>query len=391
MNNFKLFNLKREWFFLLAIFISFNTMFSNYLYEFDSGDVKGGELLRSILKSSSIILLIFSKPTPSKLLIKKNILFIFIFLFFLISYLFYIPFSIWNELQFFNLYIVLFILFGVGYQKKYIPKLNILLIYMFLFLWLPIDLIAISTGNNLWQNKAFIGGLGNPSSYGIILIYLILINKNIFSPFKESILNFVLIISVLFTQAMMPILILLLFSFSIFKKRFLFIIFTFLIIIGLFYLNLFLDTVGFNDLHFLNKIISLYQSGLLADTASVSYRLEYWLDINRLFDNPLKFLFGHVNRASYNAGDGQYVAYLTSFGVPIFFIFIFSFFRILSNFKNQNFINGKGYKLFFIAFTLILLTNRYLDYWPNAIIIFLIINHINLEKHEYWNNQSFSI
>ena len=94
MNNF---NLKREWFFLLGIFISFNTMFSNYLYEFDSGDVKGGELLRSILKFSSIILLIFSKPTPSKLLIKKNRLFIFTFLFFLISYLFYIPFSIWNE------------------------------------------------------------------------------------------------------------------------------------------------------------------------------------------------------------------------------------------------------------------------------------------------------
>ena len=186
-----------------------------------------------------------------------------------------------------------------------------------MFLWLPIDLIAIFTGNNLWENKAFIGGIGNPSSYGIILIYLILINKNIFSPFKQSIVNFLLIISVLFTQAMMPILILSLFSFIIFNKRFLFIVLAFLMIIGFFYLTPFLDRIGFNDLHFLNKIFGLTQFGLSADMASVTYRLEYWIDINRLFDNPFRFLFGHVNGVTYNAGDGQYVGYLTSFGVPI--------------------------------------------------------------------------
>ena len=189
----------------------------------------------------------------------------------------------------------------------------------------------------------------------------------------------------------MPILILALFSFIIFKKRFLLIVYAFLIIIGLVFLNLFLESIGFNDLHFLNKIIGLYKFGLSADLGSVSYRLEYWMDIYRLFDNPFRFLLGHVNGVSYNAGDGQYVAYVTSFGVPIFFIFIFSIFQIFSNFKYYKFKNSKGYKLFFIAFTLILVTNRYLDYWPNAIIIFLIINHLNLQKHEYWNNQSISI
>ena len=118
---------------------------------------------------------------------------------------------------------------------------------------------------------------------------------------------------------------------------------------------------------------------------------DWEVDINRLFDNPFRFLFGHVNGVSYNAGDGQYVGYLTSFGVPIFFIFIFSIFQIILNFRNYKFTNSIGYKLFFIAFTLILITNRYLDYWPNPIIIFLIINHLNIEKHEYWNNKSISV
>tara|TARA_A100001015_G_scaffold254677_1_gene295624 strand:- start:889 stop:2079 length:1191 start_codon:yes stop_codon:yes gene_type:complete len=384
-------NFRREWFFILGITISFNIMLTNYLYEFDSGLVKGGDLIRFILKALSIFFIIISQPKPSKFLIQKNFLIIFSFILFLISALIYTPFSDWNEFQFYNMFFVLFILFGIGYKKKFIQNLNIILIYIFLFIWLPFDLISLISGNSLWENKAFIGGIGNPSSYGLILLYLILINKNIFSFFFESLINILLFVSLLLTQALMPILILLIFSFFIFKKKVFILISVLITTIGVFFLDLFLNYLGLQDLHFLAKIEGLYNYGLYADLGSVFYRLEYWKDVYKLFDNPLTFLFGHINGFSYNAGDGQYVAYLTSFGFPIFIIFIFSIFKIVYYFKNYNNETAYRFKLFFIAVLLILLTNRYLDYWPNAIIVFLTINHLSFLNHEYWNNKSISI
>jgi hypothetical protein len=384
---------KQEWFFISGIFIAFNLMLSNYLYEFDSGSVAGGGTLRFILKVFSVFLLFLSQPFPSKLLIKKNSLIILSFILFLISYIIYIPFSTWNEPQFFNMYFVIFILFGIGYNQKFIPKLNHLLIYIFLFIWFPVDIYSFFSGNSLWENKAFIGGIGNPSSYGLIMIYLILINKGIFKPIRESLINFLLFFSLFFTQALMPILIMFILSFFLFKKRNILLILVFFTFVFMIYLNFILESLGLVDIHWFLKLQGLFEYGLSSsnESGSVSYRLEYFKDFYELFENPFVLLFGHVDGVSYNAGDGQYIAYATSFGIPLFFFFIFSLFKIFYEFKFFNFINGFRIKLFFVAFLLILVTNRYLDYWPNAIIIFLLINHLNYKKHEYWNNKSISI
>ena len=186
----------------------------------------------------------------------------------------------------------------------------------------------------------------------------------------------------------MPIIILFIYSFYIFKKRTIVLMFSLILLIGLVFMDEFLESLGLNDLHFLLKIQGFIGDGFNSDSSNISVRLEYWKDVYKLFENPFVFLFGHVNGVSYNAGDGQYVAYLTSFGFPLFLFFIFSLFKIVYEFK---FFNGLRIKLFFVAFLLILITNRYLDYWPNAIIIFLLINHLNYKKHEYWNNKSISI
>tara|TARA_B110000879_G_scaffold103590_1_gene139809 strand:- start:9123 stop:10301 length:1179 start_codon:yes stop_codon:yes gene_type:complete len=384
---------KREWFFISGIFIAFNIMLSNYLYEFDSGSVSDGGTLRFILKFFSVFLLFLSQPFPSKLLIKKNSLIIFSFILFLISYMIYIPFSTWNEPQFFNMYFVIFILFGIGYNQKFIPKLNNLLIYIFLFIWFPVDIYSFFLGNSLWENKAFIGGMGNPSSYGIIIIYLLFINKGIFKPFRESVINVLLTFSLLFTQALMPILIMFILSFFLYKKRNILLILVSLILFFLIYPDFLLESFRLVDFHWFLKLQSLFEYGLSSsnESASVYYRLEYFKSFYELFENPFVLLFGHVDGVSYNAGDGQYIAYATSFGIPLFFFFLFSLFKIFYESKFFNLANGFRIKLFFVAFLLILVTNRYLDYWPNAIIIFLLINHLNYFKNEYRNNKSISI
>ncbi len=345
--------LKKEWFFYLGIFIAFNMMLTNYLYEFDSGAVKGGGTLRFFLKFLSVFLIILSQPFPSKLLIKKNSLLILCFALFLISTLLYVPFSTWNEPQFYNMFFVFFILFGVGYNQKFIPKLNHFLICIFLFIWLPVDLYFLLSGNSLWENKAFIGGFGNPTSYGMILFYLILINKGIFRPIWERTINFFLLFSLFLTQALMPILIMVMLSFFIFRKRIIILTGSSLLLIGLVYMDLFLDYFGLVDLHFLIKLNTLFYDGLTSDIGSIFYRLEYWKDIYKLFENPFVFLFGHVDGVSYNAGDGQYIAYLTSFGFPLFLFFIFSVFKIVYEFKYFDFTNSLRFKSFFIAFLVI--------------------------------------
>ena len=375
MNNLFSLKIRKEWFFIIGISISFNVMLTNYLFEFDSGAVNGGDSLRFILKIISIFLIMISQPFPNKLIIKKNLLLILSFFFFLFSYIIFFPFSTWNDFQFLNMFFVIFLLFGIGYNHSFLVKLNKILIYIFLFIWLPTDLYAIFSGNNLWENKAFIGGIGNPSSYGMIMIYLILMNKGFFNPIIEILINFLLFFSLFLTQALMPILIMFVLSFFLFKKRhilFFLIIFTFLFYT---YFNYILESLGLQDIHWFLKLQALTEYGFSSsnNSGSVFYRLEYFKDIYKLFDNPFVFLFGHVNSVSYNGGDSQYISYLTSFGFPMFLFFIFSMFKIIYDIK---FFVTFRLKLFFSAFFLILITNRYLDYWPNAIIVFFIINYI---------------
>ena len=299
MNSIISLKIKKEWLFISGIFIAFNVMLTNYLYEFESGQVNGGDTLRFILKILSVFLIVISQPFPSKLIVKKNLFLIISFILFLISYIIYIPFSSWNDLQFFNMYFVIFFLFGIGYNNLFLPKLNLLLIYIFLFVWLPIDLFAIYTGNNLWENKAFIGGIGNPSSYGMIMIYLILINKGIFKPVLESLINLLLLFSLFLTQALMPILIMFLLSFLLFKKKNVFLFLLFFTFLFINYFNYILESLGLNDIHWFLKLQGLFKYGLTTSNSSgsVSYRLEYFKDLYKLFDNPFVF---HKELGSYS-------------------------------------------------------------------------------------------
>ena len=85
MNSIISLKIKKEWLFISGIFIAFNVMLTNYLYEFESGQVNGGDTLRFILKILSVFLIVISQPFPSKLIVKKNLLLIISFILFLIS------------------------------------------------------------------------------------------------------------------------------------------------------------------------------------------------------------------------------------------------------------------------------------------------------------------
>ena len=85
------------------------------------------------------------------------------------------------------------------------------------------------SGSSLWYNKAFIGGVGNPSSYGFLLIYILKLrvmkSKNKRFRFIVRLLMF---LSILLSQALMPLLV---FTFIQFTKLNVKIIFLVLIIL----------------------------------------------------------------------------------------------------------------------------------------------------------------
>ncbi len=367
--------------FNLGLFILLNLMLTNYLYEFNSGLVEGGFSLRFFLKIISLSLIILSSPKFNSQIINHNKYLIICYVFFLISILIYTPFSTFHDTQFLNIYLCLFILFGLGFNPKYYNSFNKVIILNFIIIWFPFDLFHLYNGTSLWENKAFIGGIGNPSSYGLIMIYILLINKNYFNIYLERLISVLAFFSLLMTQALMPILIFLLISIFTFKKINIIASSIVIFTIYYFYIDQVLGFIGLTDLHFLNKFYSLiYITGNFDNiynlSASIYYRIDYFKEIFLLFDNVKTFLFGHVNNISYNAGDSQFVSYLTSFGFPLFFFFLFCIYSYHLKLKTLKSTKHITLNFFLISTLFILLTNRFLDYWPNAFIVFFILNYL---------------
>ena len=118
----------------------------------------------------------------------------------------------------------------------------------------------------------------------------------------------------------------------------------------------------------------LNSSDTLGSSASILTRIDFLEDFFTLFENPKSFLIGNINNSFYNSGDSQYVTYATSFGVILFLIFLYYIIKLMRDSYKTKYFN------FFIALTLILVTNRILDYWPIPVLIYLTINRLYYER-----------
>lgn len=290
------------------------------------------------------------------------------------------PFYESRDIMFLNTFIALPLLMGYGPSTAVdFKKFDRLLLWMLLF-WTFVDSLMLITGNSFWDNKAYVGGIGNPSSYGFLLIYIFEVAifeiKNRHFRFFIGLLIFTLM---LFSQALMPLLIFILVQFIKLPKKIIFLTLMILFFIGN-QLNLFLEFLP--DEHWKYKLVSLIDFlqnfDISNSSLSISTRIEFFEGIKLLNSDVLTFLFGNVNDTFYNSGDSQYVTYLTSFGIPLFLLFIFALGRLYIKAKSTSL------KYFIISFLLILITNRILDYWPIAIIIFISINRV---QYEYRNNK----
>ena len=353
----------------------------NYLYNFEEGVVYGGNTLRFFLKLGLLyVLLSFGVLSFSKTLFIDNA---YLILFFILSSLLILlraPYYISRDLLFLNNIISLPILIASVNNIEWYEK-NLFKILIFsVLLWTIIDWALLITNSSLWGNSAFIGGMGNPSTYGLLLIFIYstyIIRQN---GKKKLLLLLLVVPNIFLTQALMPILIFLFIVFLSLSKKLK--IFVFVLLGGLVY---FLDEAleFLPQYHWkmkLQALLNFFSNYDISETsASIYTRLEFFNEVFLIFENPQTFLFGNINGTYYNSGDSMLVTYLTSFGVPIFTIFLIGIIKVLrDSYKTK-------YFYFFLACLLMMLTNRIFDYWPVSIIFFLTLNLLKREnEHSHY-------
>jgi len=241
------------------------------------------------------------------------------------------------------------------------------------YLWFVVDVIILYTDRSLWINEAFVGGVGNPSSFGLFSILAIAIGF-----YDRKYLLFILgIIGLLMSKALMPVLALIVSFLIVTRLRTKIILFS-CAIIALAKLD---DILNWLPAHLSFKIeglISFISQGDYKNLASIGTRLEFLDSAKLSLGEWHTFLIGKYGQSYYYSGDSQWLTFLTSFGVPLtilFFIACVLVWRVVIVRAQSELI-----ELFFLALFFLFITNRILDYWPVFIVVIYFINRIHFEN-----------
>ncbi|MDG3815964.1 hypothetical protein L5B88_02980 [Pseudomonas aeruginosa] len=229
-------------------------------------------------------------------------------------------------------------------------------------------------GMSLWENRAFIGGLGNPSSFGILcnvlVAYVLLLRGKSFFSF----LAFSLLCAGIFmTSSMLPTLLLVMVTtiWGVLRSG---VKFSLLCIFSIFLLFLFYDQILSEHLRYkLASMVGAVDSGQGGTSASVSIRVQIHKDyLESLVQDFSGFLFYGFSERYYKGVDSQLITYLSSFGLLAtggFWLYsIASFFRALTQRTVFSTFFATSIFIFMVSF----LFNRILDYYPMALFFFLL-------------------
>ena len=300
--------IKNKTFASLGFILAFNLMLINYFGDFSEGSVNTDGGIKIIIKIISI-LFICSMFKQRTFYLKSNYLLITFFITYLVIVILRFPFYESRDIMFLNTFIALPLLMGYGPSTaEDFKRFDRLLLWMLLS-WIFVDSFFYFSGNSLWYNKAFVGGIGNPSSYGFLLIYIyeiaIFVIKNKRLRFFIRLLISTLI---LLSQALMPLLVFILIQFIKLPKKIIFVTLIILFFIGSQF-ELFLEFLP--DEHWKFKLVALVDflknSDVSNTNPSISTRIEFFEGIKLLNSDVSTFLFGNVNDTFYNSGDSQYV------------------------------------------------------------------------------------
>lgn len=231
-----------------------------------------------------------------------------------------------------------------------------------------LDQFIAWSGVSLWENKAFVGGVGNPSSFGLLcnlLLCYVFFERRLCS--SSALFAFVLAYGACRTSSLLALisLVVVLF-FCFFERRSLK---RLAYVLAVFFFSVYYG----GQAHLFYKVGSLAglvhegsSSGAAGGSISVSARLgihyEYFYN---LLSYPFDALFYGFTGKGYMAYDSQLLSYFSSFGLLFSLLFFGAFslalFRCL--FGRIDYFIFVSLFIFGLAF----LTNRVLDYYPMPI------------------------
>jgi len=276
-----------------------------------------------------------------------------------------------SDFLFFNFIIFSFLILIKHHSALFIYRsLTVILSVQVLF-----DMFLRLIGvESLWQNGAFIGGMGNPSTFGMTCIYLLFfrkfdsVNKSLFSP-----LPYLLMLGAALSQSMLAFL-WLLFYLLIFHWKMLAL---FVIVFFIFLSNL--------DFHVIRKVQSLLLDGIQGNNNSESVygRVNWLLDhLQRVENGQLSLLLGDIDGYGFISGDNGILSILSLGGLPLVILFVY--FVLSSLFKKFTLpMDTINYFILFNAFYFFsfLIFNRALEYFPFAFIFFISIGYfLNIKR-----------
>lgn len=242
-----------------------------------------------------------------------------------------------------------------------------------------LDAIVLLSGATLWDSEAFVGGLGNPSSFAlyccIAFSFCLLHPQAGRHRYKLAI---ALAGSAIMTKALFAVMavIIVYVVWAIRGWRRLAASLILVPIVVLIGVNN-SDSMGLGFVAHKLKAFSALLGFVDYDvdsSTSVSGRIEvHKRTYEAIIEDPVGLLLGHLDHQPYWPMDSQVLTYLGSFGALMLLVFIALHMLWISRAWRHASIDGAFTVLALTVFGLIFLTNRILDYFPVATMYFLCI------------------
>lgn len=349
--------------FLLGVLASLTLLYSNFYFGVQQGEVLGGGAFRLTFKILIFMLLIHFMVL-NFVVTQYRLLILFFFTYISIKNIISISYVDGELMQIYNYLFFTPILF---------TKLsnNLLRDTYYLLVIVTCVMLIYEFFNPLaaFINGGFVGGVGNPSSFGFLLIISSVIIR------KRFLTSTLLRVGTILTGAGMAVLVAGLMQLRyMFNSYGYFIISSSFLCVVILFFDIEISIFGFAADHAIQKISAL-TSGNYADIYSLKNRIEYHIYGWELFTtNIVHVLIGSIGEPVIFTGDGYYIALLASYGIVGFILFVFMIFGTRFYSVSRNFNVGSS-RYIIIIFLFSFITNRLIDYWPMALIFLLALIH----------------
>jgi hypothetical protein len=374
----------RRWLLDVGTLLAFCVYYLNYGTSFNEGDIQDGSVLSLPLRALAVLAIVLAL-SPLRMRMGSALLCVALYIISSISILIAVGIhGGLNDTLFFNTLMQLPILVAVTSSKWDIDHVRWLrFVCGVLVLQSILDVFVWQSGQSLWISSAFVGGVGNPSSFGFLcaigLAFCLLHPR---SGNLHWLIASALAIGAVMSKSLLAVLavILVVMIWIALGRRRLLLGFS-LALISIF--TLLSTLTGYDrseELSFIEHklnaagaVVGLVEYDI-ESSDSVSQRVKIHKQTFAVIeDAPQGLLWGHLDGLPYWPMDSQLLTYLGSFGAPTLMLFLALHLYWMVRAWRMRHVDGGFTFVALSLFGLIFATNRILDYYPVASLYFLVV------------------